>query len=111
MSTQHARHDAGLGGAPTLVARLLMAPIIGYRRVISPMLGRRCRFEPSCSAYALEALRLHGAVRGSWLAVRRVGRCHPLHRGGYDPVPDRDGGKTRPGTTRGAEMLTRAQGS
>ena len=111
MSTQHARRDAGPGDAPTWAARLLMIPIIGYRRLIGPMLGQRCRFDPSCSAYTLEALRVHGAVRGSWLAARRLGRCHPFHRGGYDPVPGRAGVTTRPGTTRGAEMLTRAQGS
>jgi uncharacterized protein len=61
--------------------------ITGYRRFISPLLGARCRFYPSCSAYALEAISVHGAARGSWLAVRRLGRCHPFHRGGLDPVP------------------------
>jgi putative membrane protein insertion efficiency factor len=68
---------------------LLMALIQVYRYTLSPMLGRQCRFEPSCSSYALEALQLHGAVRGSWLATRRVCRCHPWHPGGYDPVPPR----------------------
>lgn len=58
-----------------------------YRYAISPFLGPRCRFEPSCSLYALEALERHGAIRGSSLAVRRVARCHPWHPGGYDPVP------------------------
>ena len=58
-----------------------------YRRVISPLLGERCRFYPSCSAYALEAVREHGAIRGSWLAGRRLSRCHPFHPGGLDPVP------------------------
>jgi hypothetical protein len=51
------------------------------------MLGRSCRFHPSCSEYAVEALERHGAFKGLWLAVRRVGRCHPWHPGGYDPVP------------------------
>lgn len=60
-----------------------------YRRLLSPLLGPRCRFHPSCSAYALEALQRHGAARGSWLAARRVVRCHPLNEGGLDPVPDK----------------------
>ena len=70
-----------------MTARLLLALIAGYRRFVSPLLGPRCRFAPSCSAYAAEAVGLHGAGRGSWLAVRRVARCHPFHPGGYDPVP------------------------
>ena len=72
---------------PSAAARVLMALITGYRRFISPLLGPRCRFAPSCSAYALEAVREHGALRGAWLAVRRVGRCHPFNPGGFDPVP------------------------
>lgn len=58
-----------------------------YRTLISPLLPARCRFYPSCSAYALEAVRVHGATRGSWLAVCRLGKCHPFHPGGIDPVP------------------------
>jgi putative membrane protein insertion efficiency factor len=73
------------GGAP--VARLLIALIAGYRYFLSPLLGRSCRYFPSCSEYAAEALERHGALRGSWLAVRRIARCHPWHPGGYDPVP------------------------
>lgn len=61
--------------------------IRGYQLIVSPWLGPRCRFHPSCSNYALEALDEHGALRGSWLAVRRVGRCHPFNPGGLDPVP------------------------
>ncbi|HTT04554.1 MAG TPA: membrane protein insertion efficiency factor YidD [Steroidobacteraceae bacterium] len=61
--------------------------IRGYQLLVSPMLGPRCRFHPSCSHYALEAIETHGAARGSWLALRRLLRCHPLHPGGYDPVP------------------------
>ena len=72
---------------PSAAARVLMALITGYRRFISPLLGPRCRFAPSCSAYALEAVREHGALRGTWLAVRRIGRCHPFNPGGFDPVP------------------------
>ncbi len=58
-----------------------------YRYAVSPMLGPSCRFEPSCSSYAVEALERHGATRGTWLAAKRVCRCHPWHPGGYDPVP------------------------
>lgn len=66
---------------------LLIASLRGYRRWIGPLLGRNCRFHPSCSAYALEAVETHGAVRGLGLALRRLGRCHPFHAGGFDPVP------------------------
>lgn len=59
-----------------------------YQAVLSPFIGNQCRFHPSCSNYALEALEHHGAIRGSWLAVKRLGRCHPFHAGGFDPVPD-----------------------
>ena len=67
---------------------LLTWPIKFYRWFISPMLGQNCRFYPSCSSYALEAIERHGAVHGSWLATRRVCRCHPWNAGGYDPVPE-----------------------
>lgn len=61
--------------------------IRSYQLLISPLLGPRCRFYPSCSHYAITALRMHGPVRGGWLAARRIIRCHPLNPGGYDPVP------------------------
>ncbi len=66
---------------------LLIGFLKTYRVLISPLYGQVCRFHPSCSAYALEAVSTHGAGRGSWLAVRRVGRCHPWAAGGHDPVP------------------------
>lgn len=75
-----------------------MLPIRGYRRWLSPLLGPQCRFEPSCSVYALEALQEHGAVRGLWLTARRLGRCHPFHPGGFDPVPPRRGDRAGEGT-------------
>lgn len=74
-------------GRPSPAARLLVVLLIGYQRFVSPLLGPHCRFYPSCSAYALQAVRLHGAPRGAWLAVRRLSRCHPFHPGGLDPVP------------------------
>ena len=61
--------------------------IRGYQLAISPLLGPRCRFYPSCSHYAIEAIETHGALRGSWLTVKRISRCHPWHEGGFDPVP------------------------
>lgn len=74
-----------------LLALLLMLPIRLYKAVLSPLLPPMCRFHPSCSVYALGALSVHGPVKGSWLAVRRIARCHPFHPGGLDPVPPRDG--------------------
>lgn len=67
--------------------RVLVVLLTGYRKFVSPLLGPRCRFYPSCSAYALEAVQLHGALNGSWLAIRRLSRCHPFHPGGLDFVP------------------------
>ncbi|ASU81739.1 membrane protein insertion efficiency factor YidD [Nocardiopsis gilva YIM 90087] len=74
-------------GRGDVAARLLILPIRVYQRFISPLFPPTCRFYPSCSAYAVEALREHGAARGTWLTVRRIGRCHPFHPGGLDPVP------------------------
>jgi putative membrane protein insertion efficiency factor len=74
-----------------LAIALLSAPIRAYRAVISPLLPHVCRFTPSCSNYALEALKLHGPVKGSWLTIRRLSRCHPITwlggSSGFDPVP------------------------
>jgi putative membrane protein insertion efficiency factor len=86
-----------------------MAPIrwliVGYRYTLSPMLGPCCRFYPTCSAYALEALQEHGLVRGSWLALKRIARCHPWHQGGVDPVPC---AHSHGADSHGAESMERA---
>ncbi len=68
--------------------RLLIAVIRGYRYLLSPLLGTHCRFVPSCSEYALQAITEHGCGRGGWLTLRRVARCHPYCEGGFDPVPE-----------------------
>ncbi len=75
------------GARPGPVAWVLLLPVRAYRTVISPLLPPTCRFYPSCSAYAMEALTVHGALRGGWLALRRLLRCGPWHPGGLDPVP------------------------
>jgi putative membrane protein insertion efficiency factor len=69
------------------MAKLLQFMIRAYQLVLSPFLGSHCRFTPTCSQYAMEAIERHGALRGTWLAVKRIGRCHPFCDGGYDPVP------------------------
>jgi hypothetical protein len=70
-----------------MMTSLVVLLIRGYRLLLSPLLGRHCRFHPSCSEYALEALQRHGLWKGSRLALRRIGSCHPWHDGGFDPVP------------------------
>ncbi|MBE2262425.1 MAG: membrane protein insertion efficiency factor YidD [Burkholderiaceae bacterium] len=70
-----------------MITRLLTTLVKGYRLFISPALGASCRFEPSCSTYALQALEQHGALAGSYLSVRRIARCQPWCEGGHDPVP------------------------
>ena len=72
---------------PSLPSRILIAPIRLYQRFLSPLLPPSCRFTPSCSHYAAEALARHGPLKGGWLALRRIGRCHPWGKAGYDPVP------------------------
>jgi putative membrane protein insertion efficiency factor len=71
----------------SVAGRVMTVAVVAYRRWISPALPARCRFYPSCSAYALEAIARRGALVGAWLTVRRLLRCHPFHPGGYDPVP------------------------
>ncbi len=75
-------HDMGAG-----TKAVFLALIRFYRRWISPLLPASCRFYPSCSQYMYQAIEKYGVLRGGWLGVRRIGRCHPFHPGGYDPVP------------------------
>ncbi len=79
-----------------MIAHILAIPklsliivIRGYQKWISPLIGPSCRFNPSCSSYALQAIKMHGAIKGSWLATKRIVKCHPLHAGGDDPVPSK----------------------
>jgi putative membrane protein insertion efficiency factor len=87
------------------VTRLLILLLRGYRYAISPLYGQVCRYHPTCSAYALEAVTEHGGLRGSWLAVRRIARCHPWAAGGVDPVPPAPDRRPRTRTS------TRTQGA
>ncbi|WP_106357984.1 membrane protein insertion efficiency factor YidD [Yoonia maritima] len=72
----------------TPLAYVVSLPVRAYRLVLSPWIGNSCRFHPTCSVYSLEALEKHGAIKGSWLTIRRIGRCHPWATGGVDNVPD-----------------------
>ena len=83
------RIPAAKGGSWPAVSALLAAGLAGYKHMISPFLPSACRFYPTCSVYMREAILEHGAVRGIWLGLKRLGRCHPLHMGGHDPVPRR----------------------
>ncbi|RLE14301.1 MAG: membrane protein insertion efficiency factor YidD [Actinobacteria bacterium] len=71
-------------------ARALLGFVRLYQKALSPLLGQNCRYHPSCSRYAYEAIETHGALRGGWFGVKRIGRCHPFHDGGFDPVPGSD---------------------
>lgn len=75
-----------------MLRKTLQLAVRAYRKWISPLKPPTCRFYPTCSAYALEALEVHGAWKGGWLTVKRICKCHPFHPGGIDPVPPRDGG-------------------
>jgi putative membrane protein insertion efficiency factor len=88
---------------------LLIGLLRAYRAVISPLYGQVCRYHPSCSAYALQAVTDHGAARGSWLAVCRLARCHPWAAGGYDPVPARTGRPPASGSSHGSQIPERSQ--
>ncbi len=85
------------------LARLMALPVRGYRLVVSPFVGHNCRYLPTCSAYALEALEVHGAFRGGWLALRRILRCHPSGGSGIDAVPEV---VPRAHPTRSKKMIT-----
>ena len=74
-------------GPPGPAQRIALSLIRGYQRVLSPFFGRNCRYHPTCSAYTAEAIELHGVPTGTWMGIKRIGRCHPWHEGGYDPVP------------------------
>ena len=99
--TVPSRTTAARSGNP--VVQVLVAVLRFYRRWISPALPPSCRFTPSCSAYAIEALRVHGAIRGSWLTARRLLRCAPWHPGGVDPVPPPRAPRSVHGTTAESE--------
>ncbi|MCP9968956.1 membrane protein insertion efficiency factor YidD [Actinomadura madurae] len=94
-----AQHQAGRPGPAAAVLILLVR---AYRRFLSPLLGQQCRFQPSCSAYGLESLQVHGALRGTWLTARRIARCHPFNPGGYDPVPPKTSRTNPSGASGGA---------
>jgi uncharacterized protein len=113
------RHDACSGGREN-VSRSglgaagqwsLLALVQLYRIFLSPFLGGACKFYPSCSQYAQEAIALHGAKRGSWLALKRLGRCRPFTKGGFDPVPDSRLGYEHGGMASGAEAPFAVDGS
>jgi uncharacterized protein len=95
------------GARQARLRRIAIAPAVlliqGYKLVISPIIGPRCRFLPTCSDYALEALARHGLLRGGWLALRRIGRCHPWGDSGYDPVPPAPGAEHCPACADAAE--------
>lgn len=73
--------------------KILIGIIKLYQKIISPLTPPSCRFYPTCSHYGIEAVEKHGALKGSWLAVRRISKCHPFHEGGFDPVPEKDSDK------------------
>ena len=87
MKAEMSAEEGGPRAARSLMSRGMVLLIRGYQVSISPFLPAACRYHPTCSAYAIEALERYGAVRGGWLAARRIARCHPFRAGGYDPVP------------------------
>ena len=106
--------EEGLGPAARLGNVPFVLGIVLYRVMLSPFLGRQCRFEPTCSLYGLVAYRRYGPIRGTWMTLRRVGRCHPFHRGGYDPVPfptDGEDGKSGESRETGGKESTDGAGA
>lgn len=90
MASPHSSKPTGQTSRKTELswsAKALLAPIFFYRYAISPLIGPRCRFYPTCSTYAVEAIQQHGAVKGGCLTLKRLAKCHPFHEGGEDPVP------------------------
>src|SRR6185295_4313476 len=87
ITAQHSNVDSVSGGTPPLSVRLALGLIRAYKVLISPYFAGSCRFLPSCADYAAEAVGRHGVIRGTWLASKRLARCHPLCAAGYDPVP------------------------
>ena len=81
-------------GNNSVFSALAIAVIRFYRYFVSPLIPPSCRFQPTCSAYMIEAIKTHGSIKGLWLGIKRIGKCHPGHPGGYDPVPEYKG-KTR----------------
>jgi uncharacterized protein len=92
---------AAVGGAARATARALIFLIRLYRHMVSPLRPATCRFVPTCSQYAVDALTEYGLVRGSWLSVARLAKCGPWHRGGWDPIPER--GECRPASDRASD--------
>lgn len=88
---------------PSPAARVMMASVRVYQKVLSPAMGGNCRYYPSCSQYGHDAIRLYGAGRGSWMAVKRIGRCQPFHEGGYDPVPEPGDNSNNKNTNAGSD--------
>lgn len=81
------------GGEEMGLKRIMIFLIKGYQKVLSPFTGRICRFHPTCSQYSIESYEKHGFVKGSWLTIKRIARCHPFHPGGMDPVPNKNPNK------------------
>lgn len=87
MATPHSSSEKSTTPRLSPIAYLLVGLVQFYRYFISPLIGSRCRFYPTCSTYALEAIKLYGGLKGGWLTLKRISRCHPLNEGGEDPVP------------------------
>lgn len=93
----------GATGRMSIAAHMLRGAVLAYRYSFAFLLGGQCRFHPSCSEYAMEAIGTHGALRGGALAVRRIGRCHPFSAGGFDPVPPATSGSSQPRAAESAD--------